>query len=68
MAHEFEVWVKFIKNDEAVSSQIYTSYDSFEDCWDRIANKAKSMMENNPGDIVRYEYLHSAVSYREEEI
>jgi hypothetical protein len=62
MSHEFEVWVKFTQDAQTIKTGTFYSYESFEDCWDKIFKKEKQLRETHPE--IKAEYMHSAVSER----
>lgn len=62
MRYEFEVWIKFTQDGKTISTNVFFSDDSFEDCWDSIGIKEKKLRETYPE--IRSEYMHSAVSER----
>lgn len=59
MEYQFNVWVKFMKNGESCGTGFYTSSECFEDCWDRVSEKTKSIQESDPDTRVYIELINA---------
>lgn len=67
MPYEFNVWVRFIKDGDSCGTGFYTSTDCFEECWDRVNEKSKSIAESHPDSKVHVEVLNAYTMHIDEE-